>query len=135
MVTNQGTNNMSVADLKVIIEALLLERKGNVVVVYHVSSNANITEPIRGTYSRAMGKSGLYVAPLGAIKRSWTEFAKRKVRSRGQSNRQSKAMFYGAQDKQEYKNMTLYKLEVPKPVYAQALKAYNARAPKDYQRP
>ena len=94
---------MTIKNLKILIKRIIEEAKLNTktVYVYHISDNANLHEPLTGVYSPKFHQDGLFTAPLSAIKRSWASWAKNKGR-------------FGGELDQQYHNMTLYKLAMPK---------------------
>lgn len=110
---------MTISNLKLLIKALILEAKLNTktVYVYHISDNANMSDRQiqAGVYSPKFENLGLFTAPLNAIENSWAAWAASKGR-------------FGATEDQQYKNLTLYKLALPKWVLDQAEKEHSARA-------
>jgi hypothetical protein len=110
---------MTISNLKLLIKTLILEAKLNTktVYTYHISDNANMSDRQiqAGVYSPKFENLGLFTAPLNAIKNSWASWAANKGR-------------FGATEGQKYKNVTLYKLALPKWVLDQAKKEHEARA-------
>jgi hypothetical protein len=118
---------MTISALKLIIKALITEAKLNTkpVYVYHISDNANLRFPLTsGVYSPKFEQNGLFVAPLSAIKNSWAHWAAGK--SRFASSHGDKEA--GKRENQRYKNLTLYKLELPKWVLDKAEAEHEAKA-------
>ncbi len=118
---------MTISVLKAMIKALIMEAKLNTkpVYVYHISDNANLRFPLTsGVYSKKFEQNGLFVAPLSAIKNSWADWAAGK--SRFASSHGDKEA--GKRESQRYKNLTLYKLELPKWVFDKAEAEHKAKA-------
>ena len=120
--------------IKNLLKESLLENNGNTVTMYHVSSKGDLTEPLTGTYSRKFGIYGLYVAPLKAIKDSWTAYAYNKNRGVGQRQSKKSEKEYFAKEQQTYKTMSLYKLEIPKWVFKEIEKRHTEKMEQEFQK-
>ena len=120
-------NLMTISALKAIIKALIMEAKLNTkpVYVYHISDNANLSFPLAsGVYSQKFGKSGLFVAPLRAIRNSWSSWSANKGRYTSSQNKKEQEK----REDQLFNNLTLYKLELPKWVFDKAEAEHKAKA-------
>lgn len=120
------TSMSRLADLKAILKTYLFEAKTNTkpVYMYHASDNANLQEPLTGTYSQKFEQDGMFVAPMSAMRNSWAAYTSGKTRFTPKNKREVS----GQEEGQRFNKLTLYKLSMPKWVFDQADKAHHDRA-------